>query len=137
MSPDAAGKLLSLSRRQGDEWDELLSELKASCDTAEFNELKHIVLMVLDTHYDEVLRPILEAGEKFMSPEAAEKFLALALRQSGEWNQLLIDLEGSCGTVEFTKLKSVVGKILAAYYDEVLTPVLAEHPHLKPPGLFE
>jgi hypothetical protein len=126
-----------LSRQQGGEWDGLLSELKASCDAAEFNKLARIVLNILETHYDEVLRPILETGGKFMSPEAAEKFLALALRQSGEWNQLLIDLESSCDAIEFSKLKSVVGRILAAYYDEVLKPVLAEHPHLKPPGLLD
>ena len=72
-----------------------------------------------------------------MSPDAAKKFVELALRQGGEWDTLLGELQGSCDPEEFSKLKSIVGNILGAYYFEVLQPFLTEHPSLCPPGLFD
>ena len=72
-----------------------------------------------------------------MSPDAAKKFLDLALRQGGEWDRLLGELEGCCDPEEFKQFRSIVANVLGAYYFEVLMPVLREHPHLRPPDLFE
>lgn len=63
--------------------------------------------------------------------------MELALRQGGEWNELLLELESSIDPSEFKELRRIVGNILGTYYEEALRPVLTEHPHLRPPGLFD
>jgi hypothetical protein len=72
-----------------------------------------------------------------MSPDAAKKFVDLALRQSGEWDALLLELQGSCDPEEFKALRSIVANVLGNYYFEILQPFLTEYPSLGLPGLFD
>jgi len=70
-----------------------------------------------------------------MSPDAAEKFVALALKQTCEWNELLFELQDPCSEAEFKELKHIVGSVLGGYFFELFPPVHAQHPSIIPPEL--
>jgi hypothetical protein len=69
------------------------------------------------------------------SPEVAEKVNALMLEIGAKLNASIADVENSCPEEEFVNYHRVVGKIMGAMLLDIMNPIYAAHPALKPSQL--
>ena len=69
------------------------------------------------------------------SPEVAEKVNALMLEIGAKLNASIADVESSCPEEEFANYRRVVGKIMGAMLLDIMNPIYAVHPELKPSQL--
>lgn len=70
-----------------------------------------------------------------MSQEAAKKLLSVVLRHSAEQDAALVELQKVCPEDEFKQYKKMVGKSMGAMLIEIINPIVAKYPDLKPPEL--
>jgi len=73
--------------------------------------------------------------DHIMSEAAAKEILALLYRQAEDCNDLLRDLQPQVSPGELRQCALVIGHVLAAFYDEGLSPIFRLHPHLTPDAL--
>lgn len=70
-----------------------------------------------------------------MSREAAKKLLSIVLRHSAEQDGALLELQKICSESEFNEFKRMVGKSMGAMLLEIINPIVAKYPDLRPPEL--
>jgi hypothetical protein len=70
-----------------------------------------------------------------MSREAAKKLLSIVLRHSAEQDAVLLELQKICSEDEFNQYRKMVGKSMGAMLLEIINPIVAKYPDLKPPEL--
>ncbi len=70
-----------------------------------------------------------------MSREAAKKLLETVLRQSGELDVVLADIEAECTPEEFREFRTMVANVLGSTLFDAINPIVAKYPDLKPPEL--
>jgi hypothetical protein len=70
-----------------------------------------------------------------MSREAAKKLLSIVLRHAAEQDVALVELQKICSEDEFNQYKKMVGKSMGAMLLEIINPIVAKYPDLKPPEL--
>lgn len=67
-----------------------------------------------------------------MNRELAEETSLLALKISADLNQHLFKIKAQCSEAETKQYALATGKVLADMLFEVMNPIYAEHPDLKP-----
>jgi hypothetical protein len=70
-----------------------------------------------------------------VSREAGKKLLELALRHSAEQDATLAKIEKLCSQEEFGFYRTAVGKTLGTMLFEIINPIVAKYPDLKPPEM--
>jgi hypothetical protein len=70
-----------------------------------------------------------------MSREAAKILLNVVIRHAGEQDAALAEVEDLCTSEEFNLYKQMIGKLMGAMLLDVISPVIAKYPELKPPEL--
>jgi hypothetical protein len=70
-----------------------------------------------------------------MSRAAAKKLLDTVLRQSGELDAVLIDIQAACTPEEFKEFRKIVGNVMGSVLFDAINPIVAKYPDLKPPEL--
>jgi hypothetical protein len=80
----------------------------------------------------------LEAPEKAAAPmcyEAAKLLLDSALKQSAALDAALALVEPLCNSAQFSSFKQMVGGAMGAMLVELINPIVAKYPDLKPSGM--
>jgi hypothetical protein len=67
-----------------------------------------------------------------MSREAAKKLLDTVLRQSGELDSVLTDIQPMCTREEFSEYRLIVGNVMGSVLFDAINPIVAKYPDLKP-----
>jgi hypothetical protein len=70
-----------------------------------------------------------------MERKTAETVIELMLRHGQELDESVRSLQGVVDAREFERYRKAVGRIMGEMLLEVMNPVFAEHPDLKPPQL--
>ena len=70
-----------------------------------------------------------------MRRDVAERMSLVLIEQSAQLNALVRLIQSTSTTEEFRKYRRGVGKVMAEILLELLNPIYAEHPDLKPEGL--
>ena len=70
-----------------------------------------------------------------MSREAVKKLLDTVLRQSGELDAVLTDIQAGCTPEEFREFRTIVGNIMGSVLFDAINPIVAKYPDLNPPEL--
>jgi len=70
-----------------------------------------------------------------MDRALAEQTSILMLRLSAELNSQLLRIKGECSDDEFQRYRRGFGYIMGYMLTEVMNPIYAEHPELKPEQL--
>jgi hypothetical protein len=65
----------------------------------------------------------------------AQQISGLMIEFQGRLNNSIFVVEEKCSSLEFKAYRLAVGKIMAEMLLEVMNPLYAEHPSLKPPEL--
>lgn len=69
------------------------------------------------------------------SPEVAERVNPLVLEIAAKLNASIADAGSSCPEEEFVNYRRVVAKIMGAILLDIMNPIYAAHPALKPSQL--
>ena len=69
------------------------------------------------------------------SRESAKKLLSIVLRHAAEQDAALVELRQICSEDEFNEYKRMVGKSMGTMLLEIINPIVAKYPDLKPPEL--
>jgi hypothetical protein len=67
-----------------------------------------------------------------MSSKAAKTLLDTILKQLGELDVVLNDIEGACTPEEFGQFKTIVGNVMGSVLADAINPIVAKYPDLKP-----
>lgn len=70
-----------------------------------------------------------------MSREAAKIVLDLAIRNGAEQDAALEKIRALCSSEEFGEYKRMIGKSMGSLLLDVINPIVAKYPDLKPPEL--
>jgi hypothetical protein len=70
-----------------------------------------------------------------MSREAARKIIDVMVRQAADQNAALAEVQAICTDAEFQSLKQMIGRSTASMLLDVINPLVAIYPDLKPPQL--
>ncbi|HZP76582.1 MAG TPA: hypothetical protein VFB45_10600 [Pseudolabrys sp.] len=70
-----------------------------------------------------------------MSREAAKIVLDAVLRHAAEQDTALIEIQAKCSPEEFKRYKQMIGKSMGAIFLEIVHPIVAQYPDLKPPQM--
>ena len=70
-----------------------------------------------------------------MQKSTAESLTTLLLRHGTEQNDILALVHAAEPNDEFLRIRSMIGKTMAAIYLDALHPIFEEHPSLKPDNL--
>jgi hypothetical protein len=67
-----------------------------------------------------------------MKTETAARLTALALRVTGDLNDIAAEIQANESEEDFQRLRTRVGRVMGAVYFEILYPTFQEHPDLIP-----
>jgi hypothetical protein len=67
-----------------------------------------------------------------MSKAAAKELLDVALRSAAEQDAVLDKIVGLCSPDEFSEYKRMIGRSMGALLLDVINPIVAKYPDLKP-----
>ena len=70
-----------------------------------------------------------------MSRDAAKIVMGLVTRHAAEQDALLIEIQSLCTEEEFREYRRMIGKSMGAMLFEIINPIVAKYPELKPPQL--
>ena len=70
-----------------------------------------------------------------MSREAAKIVLDMILRHAAEQDTILANIEQKCASDEFNEYKEMIGKSMGSMLLDVINPIIAKYPDLRPPRL--
>jgi len=70
-----------------------------------------------------------------MSKAAARRILETVVRHMGEQDTVLAEIEGLCSDEEFCAYKLMIGHSMGAIVLDVINPIVAKFPDLKPPQM--
>jgi hypothetical protein len=69
------------------------------------------------------------------NPEAARQVSALMLHVGAQLNQSVAVVQNLCDRTEFERYRSAVGDVMGVMLLDIMNPLYAMHPELKPPEL--
>lgn len=70
-----------------------------------------------------------------MKREVAESILALVFEYGGKLNDSMLEVRDTGEEEEFHRYRRAVGNVLASAFENIIDPIFAEHPDLKPDQL--
>lgn len=70
-----------------------------------------------------------------MEKEAAQSVLALMFEYGGKLNDAMLMLRETSDEEEFARYRRAIGNVLDAAFEQIINPILEEHPDLKPEPL--
>ena len=70
-----------------------------------------------------------------MSQDAAKIILDVVIRHMAEQDAALIKIQSLCTAEEFKEYRRMIGKSMGEIVSEIINPIVAKYPALKPPQL--
>jgi hypothetical protein len=70
-----------------------------------------------------------------MSRDAAKIIMELVTRNAAEQDAVLIEIQSLCTEDEFNEYRLMIGKSMGAMLFEIINPIIAKYPELRPPEL--
>ena len=70
-----------------------------------------------------------------MSREAAKIVMELITRNAAEQDAVLTEIQSLCTEGEFNEYRLMIGKSIGAMLFEIINPIIAKYPELKPAEL--
>jgi hypothetical protein len=70
-----------------------------------------------------------------MSREAAAEVLGVIIEHGKQQNAVLKKIRSTCSDDEFNWLRQMIGRSMGAMLLDVINPIVAKYPELKPSGL--
>lgn len=70
-----------------------------------------------------------------MSRDAAKTIMKVVTRNAAEQDAILKEIQSLCTEDEFGEFRRMIGKSMGAMLFEVINPIVAKYPELKPPEL--
>ena len=70
-----------------------------------------------------------------MSQDAAKIIMDVVTRNAAEQDAALIKIQSLCTTEEFNEYRHMIGKSMGAIISEIINPIVAKYPQLKPPQM--
>lgn len=70
-----------------------------------------------------------------MKRDVAESILALVFEYGGKLNDSMLSVRETSDEEEFGRYRRAVGTVLASAFENIIDPILAEHPDLRPAQL--
>lgn len=70
-----------------------------------------------------------------MERETAKSILALMFEYGGKLNDSMLAVRKAGDAEEFSTYRRAVGNVLDSAFENIINPILAEHPDLKPDQL--
>jgi len=70
-----------------------------------------------------------------MSRDAAKIVMELVIRNAAEQDAVLTEIQPLCTEEEFNEYKHMIGKSMGAMLFEIINPIVAKYPELRPPEL--
>jgi hypothetical protein len=70
-----------------------------------------------------------------MSQKAAKIIMDVVTRNASEQDAVLTEIQSLCTEDEFTEYRRMIGKSMGAMLCEIIHPIVAKYPELKPPQL--
>ena len=61
--------------------------------------------------------------------------MEVVTRNAAEQNSVLIEIQPLCTEDEFNEYRLMIGKTMGAILFEIINPIVAKYPELKPPEL--
>jgi hypothetical protein len=77
----------------------------------------------------------IEGGANRMSREAAKIIMEVVTRNAAEQNAVLKEIQSLCTEDEFSEFRLMIAKTMGAMLFEIVNPIVAKYPELKPPEL--
>jgi hypothetical protein len=81
--------------------------------------------------------PVSEATEQNLFPdeETAKRILHTFLRMNGQMNEAIASVEHRTSPEEYRAFKRGVGHVINEVFGQIVEPICAMHPSLRPPEL--
>jgi hypothetical protein len=73
--------------------------------------------------------------DKRMSRDAAKMIMDVAIRNVAEQDAVLIEIRPLCTDDEFNEYRRMIGRSMGAMLFEIINPIVAKYPELKPTQL--
>jgi hypothetical protein len=70
-----------------------------------------------------------------MSRDAAKIIIEVVTRNAAEQDAVLKQIQPLCSEGEFSEYRLMIGKSMGAMLFEIINPIVAKYPDLKPPEL--
>jgi len=70
-----------------------------------------------------------------MSRDAAKIVMELVIRNAAEQDAVLTEIQSLCTEEEFNDYRHMIGKSMGAMLFEIINPIVAKYPELRPPEL--
>jgi hypothetical protein len=70
-----------------------------------------------------------------MSRDAAKIVMELVIRNAAEQDAVLTEIQSLCTEEEFSEYRHMIGKPMGAMLFEIINPIVAKYPELRPPEL--
>jgi hypothetical protein len=70
-----------------------------------------------------------------MSRNAAKMIMEVVTRHAAELDAVLTEIQLLCTEEEFRECRRMIGKSMGAMLFEIINPIVAKYPELKPPQL--
>jgi len=70
-----------------------------------------------------------------MSQDAAKIIMDVVIRHMAEQDAALIKIQSLCTAEEFKEYRRMIGKSMGEIVSEIINPIVAKYPALKPPQL--
>ncbi len=83
---------------------------------------------------EDVERVVKTEGNR-VSQDAAKIIMDTVIRQLAEQDAALIKIQTLCTAEEFNEYRRMIGKSMGEMVSEILNPIMAKYPALKPPQL--
>jgi hypothetical protein len=74
-------------------------------------------------------------GDKRMSRDAAKIIMEIVIRNAAEQDAVLTEIQPLCTEDEFNEYRRMIGKSMGAMLFEIINPIVAKYPELKPAQL--
>lgn len=70
-----------------------------------------------------------------MSRDAAKAIMEVAIRNAAEQDAVLAQIQPLCSEDEFREYRHMIGRSMGAMFFEIISPIVAKYPELKPAQL--
>ena len=70
-----------------------------------------------------------------MERETARSVLAVMFEYGGKLNDAMLEIRETSDEEEFARYRRAIGNVLDSVFDQIINPILEEHPDLKPEPL--
>ena len=77
----------------------------------------------------------MSSEDESMSREAAKIIMEIFIRNAAEQDAVLTEIQPLCTEEEFNEYRRMIGKSMGAMLFEIINPIVAKYPELKPTQL--